>query len=136
MSADRCFWCASFDVVTVDPDGDGCCANCRPLLDSDSCCGYCGEGTPVKMVGLWPACPGCANLAHQRDRIAAQLGGGPTREMMERIARDAGVTGDIWSLTLQDFVTRVLEARCMKLGLIKARNVDVTMQVVANEVGR
>ena len=100
------------------------------MLDPDAKCGHCsGDGIPIKMLGLWPACAKCLGDA-RREPVT------PIRERIEGIARDAGVTGDIWSMSLLEFASAVAESRCLKLGLIKARGVDVTMQVVGNEVGR
>lgn len=132
MSSDKCFWCQTGRPVTTDEDGDACCARCLPLLDPDGRCGHCdGDGMPVKMLGLYPACIACLNRHHLVQRATPTV-----RAQLEAMAAEAGVTGDIWSLTVTEFVSKVLEARCLKLGLVKARGVDVAAQVVGNEVGR
>lgn len=135
MSAEACIWCASDDVVTTDPDGDGCCARCLPLIDPNGCCGYCGEGEPIKMVGNWPTCMPCLEAFREAGMLTRASGRGQpwllksprslvaqaraltTKERLEAIACEAGVTGDIWHLSLADFATAVAEARCLKLGL-------------------
>lgn len=157
MGADTCFWCGSTEPVGTDDEGDGCCGRCAPLLDPDGICGYCGEGTPLKMVGNWPACGRCLDAFREggvlgRDtsqgfvayRLVAQARALTTKERIEALARDAGVTGDIWHLSLADFANAIAEARCTKLGLRKADPETTARQyeelrarnVVANEGGR